>query len=56
MDLCKEIEETSDYTNEDAQFGLCFIPAFGGIQTPVEDNNACAAFLGLSPNTTKKQM
>lgn len=56
MSLCDKIEDTSNYTNEDAQPGLCFIPSFSGTQTPVEDNNACAGFLGLRPHTTKKQM
>lgn len=56
LGLCERIEDTIDYKDEDAQPGLCFIPAFGGVQTPVEDNAACAGFLGLRPNTTKKQM
>lgn len=54
--LVDQIEETSGFTEEDGQPGLCFVPAFGGVQTPTEDNNACAAFLGLRPTTTKKQM
>lgn len=54
--LCNNVEEASLFANEDAQSGLCFIPAFGGVHTPVEDNNACAGFLGLKPNTTKKHM
>lgn len=45
-ELCDNIEDTSGYTEEDAQPGLCFVPAFGGVQTPVEDNNACASFMG----------
>ncbi|KAI6191611.1 hypothetical protein M3Y97_00246800 [Aphelenchoides bicaudatus] len=56
LSLCDQIEETSSFTNKDAQQGLCFVPAFGGVQTPCEDNNACAGFLGLRPNTTKRQM
>lgn len=35
---------------------LCFVPAFGGLQTPVNDPSACCAFLGLRPDTTKDQM
>ncbi|PAV73512.1 hypothetical protein WR25_26664 [Diploscapter pachys] len=36
--------------------GLVFIPAFGGLQTPINDGNICAGFLGLRPDTTKQQM
>jgi putative glycerol kinase 5 len=56
MSLVDRIEDTSKFTDTDAQPGLCFVPGFGGVQTPMEDNNACAGFLGLRPNTTKRQM
>uniref|UniRef100_A0A915Q4C5 Carbohydrate kinase FGGY C-terminal domain-containing protein n=1 Tax=Setaria digitata TaxID=48799 RepID=A0A915Q4C5_9BILA len=35
---------------------LYFIPAFFGIQTPVNDDTACCGFLGIRPDTTKEQM
>ncbi|KAM3715969.1 putative glycerol kinase [Dirofilaria immitis] len=36
--------------------GLYFIPAFFGIQTPLNDDSACCGFLGIRPDTTKEQM
>lgn len=36
--------------------GLYFIPAFFGIQTPLNDDTACCGFLGIRPDTTKEQM
>lgn len=29
---------------------------FDGLQTPINDENACAAFLGLKSSTTREQM
>uniref|UniRef100_A0A7E4VUW2 Glycerol kinase 5 n=1 Tax=Panagrellus redivivus TaxID=6233 RepID=A0A7E4VUW2_PANRE len=55
--LCSNVEETSAIALEtEASPGLQFIPAFGGIQTPINDDHACAAFLGLRAETTKPQM
>ncbi|KAI6244134.1 hypothetical protein M3Y99_00084300 [Aphelenchoides fujianensis] len=54
--LCASVEEASNFDDTPAQFGLCFVPAFNGIQTPHEDNAACAAFLGIGPKTSKRQM
>lgn len=36
--------------------GLYFIPAFFGIQTPLNDDTACCGFLGIRPDTTKEQL
>ncbi|TKR81274.1 hypothetical protein L596_015175 [Steinernema carpocapsae] len=57
LGLFENIEDTSaiaESTPHDAM--LFFIPAFGGIQTPVNDDNACCAFIGLRPDTTKALM
>lgn len=35
---------------------LCFMPAFSGLQTPLDDDYACAGMLGIRPNTTRGQM
>ena len=35
---------------------LCFVPAFSGTQTPLDDDYACAAFLGIRSSTTRDQM
>lgn len=36
--------------------GVCFVPAFTGIQAPINDNQAAAAFVGLTLDTTKPHM
>ncbi|XP_066266272.1 putative glycerol kinase 5 isoform X1 [Branchiostoma lanceolatum] len=46
-----EIAESVDDSN-----GVYFVPAFNGIQAPVNDPRACSLFLGLSSTTTKAHM
>ncbi|KAJ1354758.1 hypothetical protein KIN20_011778 [Parelaphostrongylus tenuis] len=36
--------------------GVLFIPAFGGLQTPINNDTACCGFLGIRPDTTKAHM
>ncbi|WKY15450.1 hypothetical protein Q1695_000715 [Nippostrongylus brasiliensis] len=36
--------------------GVLFVPAFGGLQTPINDDTACCGFLGLRPDTSKAHM
>ncbi|UYV79139.1 GK5 [Cordylochernes scorpioides] len=36
--------------------GLCFVPAFHGIQAPLNDNTAAAAFVGLKVTSTKAHL
>ncbi|KAK5982265.1 Glycerol kinase 5 [Trichostrongylus colubriformis] len=36
--------------------GVLFVPAFGGLQTPINDDTACCGFLGIRPDTTKAHM
>uniref|UniRef100_A0AC35FXR6 Glycerol kinase n=1 Tax=Panagrolaimus sp. PS1159 TaxID=55785 RepID=A0AC35FXR6_9BILA len=55
--LCSDISETSTIAQlTTAEPNLHFVPAFGGIQTPLNDDNACSAFLGIRPETSKEQM
>ena len=55
--LCEQIKDTESLAKSaDPAPGLFFVPAFGGIQTPINDDNACSAFIGLRPDTTKAQM
>ena len=55
--LCEQIKETESLAKSAYPApGLFFVPAFGGIQTPINDDNACSAFIGLRPDTTKAQM
>lgn len=36
--------------------GVCFVPSFSGLQAPLNDPKACAAFMGLKPSTTKSHL
>lgn len=55
--LCSEVAETSTIAHlTPAEANLHFVPAFGGIATPLNDDNACSAFLGIRPETSKEQM
>ena len=33
--------------------GVYFVPAFSGIQAPVNDDKACSSLLGITPDTRK---
>lgn len=33
--------------------GVYFVPAFGGLQAPINDNKACTSMFGITPSTTK---
>ena len=36
--------------------GVCFIPAFSGIQAPINDDDACTGIIGITATTTKSQI
>lgn len=36
--------------------GICFVPAFSGLQAPVNDYQAAAGFLGIKPTARKEHM
>uniref|UniRef100_A0A0N5AL63 Glycerol kinase 5 n=1 Tax=Syphacia muris TaxID=451379 RepID=A0A0N5AL63_9BILA len=54
--LFTDIMDTSDIAKRAEPSDLYFVPAFGGLQTPINDYSACCAFLGLRPDTSKGQM
>lgn len=55
--LLEKVEDSAQIASEtDPDPGLSFIPAFGGLQTPINDDNACCAFIGIRPETSKAQM
>ncbi|KAK6112565.1 FGGY of carbohydrate kinases N-terminal domain family protein [Brugia pahangi] len=54
--LFEDIGVTSRMAQSCSISGLYFIPAFFGIQTPLNDDTACCGFLGIRPDTTKEQM
>ncbi|XP_035693868.1 putative glycerol kinase 5 isoform X1 [Branchiostoma floridae] len=63
IDWARSIGLFDDYTEtveivesvEDSN-GVHFVPAFNGLQAPVNDPRACSLFLGLSATTTKAHM
>ncbi|CAJ0915636.1 unnamed protein product, partial [Mesorhabditis belari] len=54
--LFDDVTKTSAMAESTHNPGVYFVPAFGGLQTPINDDNACCGFLGLRPKTTKEQM
>ncbi|VDK68726.1 unnamed protein product [Anisakis simplex] len=54
--LFDDIAQLPNITSKVSRTDLCFVPAFSGLQTPINDTTACCAFLGLRPNTTKEHM
>lgn len=55
--LFDSVEETSQIAQEAGDtHGVFFIPAFNGLQTPINDGSACSGFLGLKPDTSKAHM
>lgn len=57
MGLIKNAEESAEVAESvDNSAGVFFIPAFSGLQAPVNDAYAAAGFLGLSPSTRPAHM
>ena len=57
LGLFEAVETTSKTATEAGDtHGVVFIPAFNGLQTPINDVSACSGFLGLKPDTTKAHM
>lgn len=55
--LFDSVESTSQTATEAGDtHGVVFIPAFNGLQTPINDGSACSGFLGLKPDTSKAHM
>ncbi|XP_021931415.1 putative glycerol kinase 5 isoform X2 [Zootermopsis nevadensis] len=55
--LLSDPSDSSDMANsvQDSN-GLCFIPAFSGIQAPVNNFQAAAGFIGIKPTTNRQHM
>ncbi|XP_022093755.1 putative glycerol kinase 5 [Acanthaster planci] len=45
----KSVEVANSVEDSD---GVCFVPAFFGLQAPINDYNACCSLMGLKPSTT----
>ncbi|CAI2357409.1 unnamed protein product [Caenorhabditis sp. 36 PRJEB53466] len=55
--LFDDVTQTSDIAGSVRNTnGTVFVPAFCGIQTPVNDETACSGFLAIRPDTTKAHM
>ncbi|CCD68076.1 Glycerol kinase [Caenorhabditis elegans] len=55
--LFNDVTETSDIAlSVNDSNGVVFIPAFCGIQTPINDETACSGFMCIRPDTTKVHM
>ncbi|CAD6189411.1 unnamed protein product [Caenorhabditis auriculariae] len=51
------VKETSSIAQSVANSnGTFFIPAFCGLQVPINDENACCGFIGFKPDTTRSHM
>ncbi|KAG7277396.1 hypothetical protein CRUP_033351 [Coryphaenoides rupestris] len=54
LELFSDVRETSAMAYSVADSGgVCFVPAFSGLQAPLNDPKACASFMGLKPSTNK---
>ena len=47
--LIEDLNRSSQLVEKEANDGLYFVPAFSGIQAPINDNTAATAFIGLNP-------
>ncbi|KAI1724351.1 putative glycerol kinase 5 [Ditylenchus destructor] len=57
MGLINNVDTASDIAfGTPPEPSLCFVSAFNGVQTPIDNDNACSAFIGFHPNTSKAQM
>uniref|UniRef100_T1IVH2 Glycerol kinase 5 n=1 Tax=Strigamia maritima TaxID=126957 RepID=T1IVH2_STRMM len=55
--LLDDVTESSNIAwSVDDSGGVYFIPAFSGLQAPINDNSACAGFLGISTTTQKTHL
>ncbi|CAB3399336.1 unnamed protein product [Caenorhabditis bovis] len=55
--LFDDVTKTSDIAHSvDSSNGTVFVPAFCGIQTPLNDEGACSGFLAIRPDTNKSHM
>lgn len=57
IELFSDVKDTVVMANsvKDSD-GVCFVPSFSGLQAPLNDPKACAAFMGLKPSTTKSHL
>ena len=62
--FCDEVLNTTDYKTEESVItddmlganDLFFLPYLMGERSPINDTNATGVFIGLRPNTTRKEM
>ena len=58
LDFFNDPSDTSDIAMSvpNQEFDLYFVPAFFGLQAPVNDPTAGAGFIGITPKTGKNEM
>ncbi|XP_054153022.1 putative glycerol kinase 5 [Oppia nitens] len=54
--LFDDLKKTSDMAKNVSNDDLYFVPAFSGLQAPINDNFATSAFIGINSTTSKAQM
>lgn len=47
--LFDDPKETSDLVHNESNGSVYFVPAFSGLQAPINDNTAATAFIGITP-------
>lgn len=54
LDLFEDVSDTDNIANSVPDTnGAYFVPAFSGLQAPINDDKACTSLIGLTPKTTK---
>ncbi|XP_060762539.1 putative glycerol kinase 5 isoform X2 [Neoarius graeffei] len=57
IELFTDVKETSAMASSVSDSdGVYFVPSFSGLQAPLNDPKACAAFMGLKRSTTKSHL
>lgn len=54
--LLDDPKDSSEMAISVSNDNLFFVPAFSGLQAPINDNRATAAFIGINPSTNKAQL
>lgn len=55
--IINQATETADLANAvNDSDGVCFIPAFSGLQAPMNDHSAAAGFIGVKPTSEKNHI
>ena len=56
LELFEDPSETTQMALEAQDSDIFFVPGFNGLQAPINDPNATAGFIGLSPSTNSGEI